>query len=167
MGEHAGITLETSAQAPDLSGIREGTTVEPADCMFPEMPEDVVVSGGINADGTMTGGVILTDASYTSMLKDYVTRCPNLSVTMTGLSGTQTRELVEVSVDGAENVYGIDEVGKTTISDQTYGVRSHYVVGVVSGTTVMVMLTAQDGSTPPDPEIAKTLFEEQRDALRS
>ena len=53
----------------------------------------------------------------------------------------------------------------STIDEQKITQHSYYLVGVVSGTSIVVLLTDLDGSVPPDPETARTLFEAQRDLL--
>lgn len=165
VNEHAGIVLTAVTEFPELGGIQQGAEIEPAECKLTDAPTPLAASSG--AGGTLVGSVTLFEGSFASMFKEHVTKCPTMKVNVAGVSSDQTQELAEATVEGAEEVFAVNLRSETTVGEQKIEQRTHYLVGVVSGTSIVILLAGLDGDATPDTEVAKQLFEAQRDLLNS
>ncbi|RRD04151.1 hypothetical protein EII34_11125 [Arachnia propionica] len=163
VGERAGFTLVAAPEGSDIGISQPGSEVEPAGCNLTDMPRPLAASIGLS--DTLVGQVTLAEGSFAAMFKDHVTRCPTVKATWGSITTDLTQEVTEAAVDGAEEVYAVTHVSVSTLTDQQVTQRSHHLVGVVSGTSIVIRVTGLDGSIPPDPEVARQLFEAQRDLL--
>ncbi|MDO5066478.1 MAG: hypothetical protein Q4D96_04275 [Propionibacteriaceae bacterium] len=163
VGEHAGITLNAVPHLTDFGAVQEGAEVEPAECNAKDLPKTKAASAGVGA--VLVGSVTLADNSFAPAFKEHVMKCPTVTATAGGITVQQTQEVAEVTVEGVEGAYAVKHVTESTLGEEKIAQQSYYIAGVVSDTSVVILVTGLDGSSPPDPEVAKELFEKQRALL--